>query len=817
MKSYITFFLFLISCIVNSQTIKVVDRNSTFVVQGVTIYNDSNSATVSTNKNGLADLSGFKDSDVLFFNHIGFHEFEILKKELGVLEYVVYLNKKAEMLDEIVLSASKEGELRSRIAEQFSIISEVDIKKMGSQTSADMLANVDGVKVQKTQAGGGSPVIRGMEANRILLVVDGVRMNNAIYRTGHLQNSITVSPTIIERTEVIFGPSSVIYGSDALGGVIHYYTRTPRISEKGDVNGAVFSRFSTVNNESSNQASIEISEKKWASFTSISHSKFGEVAMGKNRKHGFEDWGKTTYYSNNTNKFYSSEQVLNTKDYIQKNTDYSQTDILQKFAIPLSKKTDFIVNFQYSTSSNINNFDDLTEYSKEKLKNAESYYGPQKRLLISTQLKLDLDKKWIDKGTITLAYQDIEESRIQRKFNSLDRSYRVENVDVFSLNGDFYVPLTKTSNRVLSYGFEVSHNDVGSESNGKTLDVLNDEIVGFSKDFVVQSRYPDGGGTYTSFASYINYRQDISRTSTLNTGIRVVNTNLTAKWIDDTFITLPNMDIELNNSAVTATIGYAYKPSKEWQLNAVVSSGFRAPNLDDVGKIREKNGNVTVPNTTLEPEYAYNFESGVLKYFNDKSFQVGLNMYYTLLTNYITRDYYMFNNSDKILYDGEEGTTMANVNKNNAEIFGGTLSMKGLMNDKWYSKGSITYTKGKALDTNEALSSIPPIFGMLEIGLELDRLQAGINWKFNNRKALKNYNLTEGIDNIEQTPIDSRTGNYYGTPKWSTFNLNSNYRLNSFLTCYLNVDNIFDIHYKEFASSISAPGRNVSVSLLINI
>ena len=47
-------------------------------------------------------------------------------------------------------------------------------------------------------------------------------------------------------------------------------------------------------------------------------------------------------------------------------------------------------------------------------------------------------------------------------------------------------------------------------------------------------------------------------------------------------------DISLNNSAATATLGFAYKPSENWQLNSVISSGFRSPNIDDVGKIREK-------------------------------------------------------------------------------------------------------------------------------------------------------------------------------------------------------------------------------------
>jgi hemoglobin/transferrin/lactoferrin receptor protein len=485
--------------------------------------------------------------------------------------------------------------------------------------------------------------------------------------------------------------------------------------------------------------------------------------------------------------------------------------------IPLNTKNDLVFNVQYSTSSNINNFEDLAEYSNGKLKNAESYYGPQKRFLFSTQLKLNSNKKWLESGVITAAYQDVEESRIQRKFSSLDRTYRIENVDVFSLNGDFFVPLTSAKNRILSYGFEGTHNDVGSNANGRTLEVYGDKVVGFSNNFVVQSRYPDGGGTSTSVATYVNYRQDINKKSTLNTGIRYVNTNLTAKWIDDTFITLPDSDISLNTSAVTATIGYAFKPSNDWQLNGVISSGFRAPNLDDIGKVREKSGNVTVPNTSLEPEYVYNFETSILKYFKEKTFQTGLNVYYTLLSNYITRDYYTINNSETIVYDGEVGNVVANVNKDNAYIVGGTFSLKGNINEQWFTRGSVTYTKGMAYDTKEPLSSIPPIFGLFEIGFEKERFQANVNFKFNQKKKLGDYNLIEGIDSVEQVPFITETNQYYGSPSWNTINFNSNYKINNSITCFVNVGNILDVHYKEFASSISAPGRNLSLSFLFNI
>ena len=126
-------------------------------------------------------------------------------------------------------------------------------------------------------------------------------------------------------------------------------------------------------------------------------------------------------------------------------------------------------------------------------------------------------------------------------------------------------------------------------------------------------------------------------------------------------------------------------------------------------------------------------------------------------------------------------------------------------------------TKGKSYDTKHPLSSIPPIFGILELGYNKTVFEISLNWKFNGKKRLGDYNLIEGIDNLEQTPYNSLTEGYYGNPEWHTFNMLANYKLKNNITLYLNIDNLLDVHYKEFASSISAPGRNVSVSLLVNI
>ena len=148
------------------------------------------------------------------------------------IDKVIYLENETDELSEVTLSISKSRVKKSRVAEKIEVITKKEIEFLAPQTTADLLAATPGVRVQKSQGGGGSPVIRGFEANRVLLVMDNVRMNNAIYRSGHLQNAITVDPQSLERTEVIFGPSSVIYGSDALGGIVHFYTKNPKINNK---------------------------------------------------------------------------------------------------------------------------------------------------------------------------------------------------------------------------------------------------------------------------------------------------------------------------------------------------------------------------------------------------------------------------------------------------------------------------------------------------------------------------------------------------------------------------------------------------------
>ncbi len=812
-----SFFLILIGIQLGfSQTIILKDAKTKELIVSATAYNKTKTKSNISNFEGVLDISNFTSNERIYFSHINYENTSYLKHKLPA---VLYLYLHLDELSQVILSISKSKEKKNRVAEKIEIITQKQIQQLAPQTAADLLLAIPGLRVQKSQLGGGSPVIRGFEANRVLLVVDNVRMNNAIYRSGHLQNAITINPYSLARVEVIFGPSSVMYGSDALGGVVHFYTKTPTINSEKKFIGNTNTRFSSANNELTQSFGVEFSAKKWASYTAFTTSNFGDLRMGRNRKHGYENWGLVPYYSNNNSEVFNDVPVKNNNPNLQKNTGYSQIDVLQKLNFQLSEKNNLILNFQLSESSNINRFDQLTQLNDGVLKFAEWYYGPQKRLFASAQYQLKANKKWVKEGTITAAYQKIQESRIRRRYGSLQRSYQTEDVNVFSVNADFKVPLAK--NRDLTYGVELTHNQVSSKAHQETLRTVMNTIIGTEHNEIIQTRYPDGGSNYTTTAGYINYRQDINQKMTLNTGARYTHTGLQAKFINNRYSQLIESNLKTANSSVTANLGLIYRIDELIQLNTVFSSGFRAPNIDDIGKVREKNGLLTVPNTQLKPEYAYNGEIGITKFIKNKKNQITINGFYTFLKNHIVRDAIALPNNDFNIYDNIIfHQTITNVNGGNAYVLGGTFDFSANIFNSFYIQGNATYTLGER-ENGTPLASISPFFTSIGLQYRKGKVVAEINHLYTAKKNAENYS-PNGADNLEQSPlIDPNTAingdEYYaGTPSWNVLNTSLQYQYSKIITVQVGVSNVFDIHYKEFASGISAPGRNFRTSLIVD-
>lgn len=801
-----------------SQEILILDGVTGFPLEGVALFNSEKTKAIITNQEGKAPLSVFSEGDSL---NIQFYGFETLKIFLGTQEFKngvsMALEPKDQTLEEVILSVGRNAVTRKQIAEKVAVIDAQTIELQSPSTGADLVGLSPGVRIQKSQGGGGSPIIRGFEANRILMVVDGVRMNNAIYRSGHLQNAITVNPNTVERVEVIYGSSSVAYGSDALGGVIHYYTKSPLINSKEKSRSSFSSDFSSANLGTVNSFSTELSFNKWASLTSISYSNFGDIRMGTRRAHGYANWGLTPFYSENSRSAYQANPTLNENPNIQKNTAYNQLDLFQKFLVKLNDENQLVFNFQYSNSSDIPRYDKLIEQRSGTLRYAEWFYGPQKRILIAPQLKLFPQKRFMNSGRITFAYQNIDESRNSRAFESFIRKIQKENVQVWSLNGDFEFELNQKHS--FSYGFEGTFNKVRSFAFGKELVVQQNEVVALKPSTPFPTRYPSKGSTYDSFASFVNWIWDLNNELTVNFGMRFTNTNLEARWKEYYNINALLEAVNLDALALTQTLALTYRPTEKIQWNLILSNGFRNPNIDDVGKIRENNGILVVPNPFLYPEYAYNFELGIKRYFDQSKNYLSLRGFSTLISRHIGRSsYIIFSDTTTpdqatIRYNGEEVETYANNNLGNRYLYGGSLDGYYSLNTFLSLRGNFSFIQAVKSEKYGPLPSISPAFGRIFIEYQKSNWLSYLSFEFSDNKNIEAYSIG-GEDGLEETPLLSENPLLYaGTPAWSELSWLAQYRWKKSTSFRIALENILDAHYRPFASGISAPGRNLKLGV----
>ena len=334
-------------------------------------------------------------------------------------------------------------------------------------------------------------MLRGFAANSVLLVIDGVRMNNAIYRSGNLQNVINIDPNALESAEVIFGPGSVIYGSDALGGVMNFMTVKPKFSssESPYLRGSGFTRFSSAANEQTYHVHTELGRKNFSWFSSITWTDFDDLRTGSNRDSRFPDFGKRPFY---IRRIEGTDQLVeNANENQQVDSGYDLFNLVQKVRFRPSDYLDLDYGFYYSTTSDIPRYDRLSQTNSDgSLRYADWYYGPQNWMMHRIGLGSYKKNAFYDQLKLNLAYQDYEESRNNRRVHATDLRNQTESVDIYSLNLDLDKKLGENS---LFYGAEWLVNKVDSRATMTNIDTQ--EVSPAS------SRYPDGGSTYRSVSA----------------------------------------------------------------------------------------------------------------------------------------------------------------------------------------------------------------------------------------------------------------------------------------------------------------------------
>lgn len=703
-------------------------------------------------------------------------------------------------MDEVVVYANKFVEKRKNLAQKIEVITSRVIARTNAQNTGDLLINTGNVFVQKSQQGGSSPVIRGFEASRILLVIDGIRMNNAIYRSGHLQNVITIDQNMLDRVEVLYGPASTIYGSDALGGVVHMQTKKPLLSDSLPFLSSqnVFARYSSANNEKTFHYNGSVGGKKLAWLQSYTYSNFGDLKMGRNYPGKYPNFGRRSFYVESINGIDSV--IKNEDDRVQKFSGYKQYDITQKILYKPSEKISHLLNLQLSSSSNVPRYDRLQDIKNGNLRYAEWYYGPQTRWLAAYEMNLD-HPGFFDEMKTIISYQHITESRNTREYRRYDRfDSRKENIDVvgFTLDGR-----KRWNKNEITLGIDGQFNNVKSTAIRANLQT---KMVSS-----LDTRYPDGDNNMNYYAFYAQHVLKLANDKIIiNDGIRVQGISLHSTIRNNSFFNLPFTDIEQNSFAVTGNAGIVFLPRNDFRVALNLSSGFRAPNIDDLSKIFESSSSqrrVIFPNANIKPEYTYNADLTVSKKITDKV-TLEATTFYTRFKNAIVTAPFQLNGQDSINYNGTISAIFANQNKGKSFIYGISSELKAGLTAWLLFSSSVTYTYGRYLEKDGSKTPadhIPPVFG--KVGLQSTQQKFNIDFYllFNGWKGINDYNVN-GEDNIQYATPD-------GMPAWHTLNVKAEYALNKKFKMQFGAENIFDKNYRYFASGFSAAGRNLFVAL----
>ncbi len=795
MRDHLFFVIVILSYAVSAQQIQVLDVNNREPVSGVAVYNEDISKNGITDFDGYVDISEFSDTESITFQHIS-HLTKIVAKEAIVRAgNVVLLDTDASQLEAVVVSVAKFGQRKRDIPQQIVSVTSEDILFTNPQTAADLLESSGQVYVQKSQLGGGSPLIRGFGTNRLLITVDGVRFNTAIYRGGNVQNVISIDPFTVERTEVILGPGSVVYGSDAIGGVMNFYTKNPKFSfEEGMVlSGNVTGRYATANSERTGHIDLNIGMKEWAFLTSVTYSDFSDLKMGK--------YGPDEYLRNEYVETINGEDfvVTNPDPRIQVPTGYEQINAMQKIRFMPTTSWDFKLGLFYTTTSDYPRYDRLYRTRDGQLRSAEWYYGPQEWMSGNLQITNKAASGFYDESLLTVSYQQFKESRNDRDFGDITLFETDEKVTAYTGGLDF----TKKLNRAtIFYGVEYVYNKVNSV--GKQTNVNTGSSVASI------SRYPDGA-TWQSMAAYSSLQLKLNKDLSFQGGLRF-NHILVDALFEGPLYNFPFTEANINTGALTGSAGFAWQASDilGWKVN--FGTAFRAPNVDDVGKVFDSEpGSVVVPNPDLEAEYAYNYEIGAnLNFANVVKLELA--GYITQLKDALVRRDFKLDGESEILFQGELSNIQAIQNAAKAEVYGFEVGLEVNFCKDLQLTSQYNITDGFEEDNagnRNPIRHAAPQFGNTHLIWKHGKLKLDAFAEYNGQFDFED--LAPSQQNNAFLYAKDANGNPY-SPNWYTLNLGGQYAITEALMLNAVLENITNQRYRPYSSGITAAGINLIVA-----
>lgn len=644
-------------------------------------------------------------------------------------------------LNEVVITAQRKTERKLLIPYTVQSVNRESLDGYSPRTTPEALLQLNGVLVQKTNHGGGSAFLRGLTGNQTLILVDGIRLNNSTFRYGPNQYLNTIDAYTISKIEVARGTGSVQYGTDALGGVIHIIPSEPSFSkDSSGWHGRVLSKYMTGDMEKTLRGELNISGENIAATGGLTYRSFGDLiggdTTGRQSPSGYKEFA---------------------------------TDAKIKFRLRDNVQVTFATQFLQQ--------DHVPVYHKVVLEDfALNEFAVQRRVLNYGRLNIYGDRNIFKKVELIASWQQSIEGRNSRKNNSLILRTEKDMINTIGITYDIFSQITNSwsANSGIEFYYDIvnsTRSDINTQNNTESHK---------------RGLYPDDS-KYGNYSLYSLHHLEM-RKWRFEVGVRFNTFDIR---LSDSSLG----EVRISPSAIVGNVAVLYCLNRRSSLYATLSTGYRAPNIDDMGTLGIVDFRYEVPARNLLPEKSSNAEIGYKVEW--KRFSASANVYYLRLKDIITR----------IKMDGNTINGYPVYKKENVEesfIRGAEAEVDWLLISNLKISGGVSYTYGQNKTRNEAMRRIPPFNGKAMCTYRNQRLFSSIELMF----SAKQVRLAQADKEDNRIPKD-------GTPGWSVMNVYGGYQLKK-LKLSAGVQNIFNEDYRTHGSGINGYGRSGWLQIIFN-
>ena len=640
-------------------------------------------------------------------------------------------------LDSVVVISRNIKTSQAKTPYVISSIDQTQIRETNARTTPEALQGVAGVFLQKTNHGGGSAFIRGLTGNQTLLVIDGIRLNNATYRYGPNQYLNTIDMFTLEKVDVFKGIGAIEYGSDAMGGVINLTTKEVNTSGFKDFKLSNTSKFLSSQMEKTNRTEMSYATNNWSILGGLSIKRYGDIVGGD----GVGNQAPTGYREKNYNikakvKLSSSQEItFSTQNTIQRDIPIYHKIVLENFKINQVDKQ--VHNLNYL-----------------------KYRYASKHKVISEIL-------------VTLSQQRSIENRSNQKNNATLLRKERDTIHATGLTAEMIVKPTK--NWTSNTGVDI-YSDLVNSNTTETNTSANSQIQ-------KRGLYPNGSIYNNNSLFNIHY---------LNLGKLNIIAGIRYNFLDIRISDTTLGNVTLKPSALVTNYGVNYQLNKNHFLFGSISTGYRAPNIDDLGTLGIVDFRYEIPSYNLKPEKSKNIELGY--------------KYNAVKTNF-TISVFQMNLKDVIARIIVEGQVIngykvyAKKNIESSYIKGTEISVSHQINNHFAFQTNATYTYGQNVTKNEPMRRIPPFFG-----------QNKLSWHSKNKTVAIRHQFAGKQTRLAKGDIDDNRIGAWGTAQWNTIQIDAGINWKH-VALNASAINLLNEKYKTHGSGIYGMGRAFGLSV----